>query len=478
MPDQRDTGALAPLNPLAAFTLVLAFPGRTFKRLKDDPHWILPLLFIVLCSMVSGAYAVVGGHLNGFLESMALRTGQDPALTRSAFLASTVLSAIVGVPLILLLEALFYKLAGMLRGGRAGFGLVFCTVAYASVPVGLGALAIAGLMAITGSHSVGANLSFLVDGAQHPVLWSIARQCDLFSIWFFVLLGIAAEHVFELPRPRGRQVGLLFAAFYLFIMIISGVGNAGQFEDPYENWATAETGGGSHSMMAIHYGPELARNAATAQLHDAKAKLPDALDRAQSVLGLPAAPRIDVYLYPSVDAKRAVTDNAELAHAVEWASAVHVAWVDGGERVFTREVAKVSAAATLGSMYNPFIREGLAVAASGTWGGEQLRDVARRILEDDETLALSSLLDPVEYGRYDIRTAQVLAGSFVEYVIATRGADAFAELYREQGSTPGPATEAVETALGAPVDEIDTQWKDYLRAETLSDAEQAVAPRP
>ncbi len=208
MPEQRETGAPAPLNPLAAFTLVLAFPGRTFKRLKDNPHWIMPLFFVVLCSMVSGSYAVVGGHLNGFLESMALRTGQDPALTRSAFLASTVLASIVGVPLILLLESLFYKLAGMLRGGRAGFGLVFCTVAYASVPIGLGALVIAGLMAVTGSHTVGANLSFLVDGALHPVLWSIARQADLFSIWFFVLLGIAAEHIFELPKPRARQVGV------------------------------------------------------------------------------------------------------------------------------------------------------------------------------------------------------------------------------------------------------------------------------
>jgi len=479
MPDQRETGAPAPLNPIAAFTLVLAFPGRTFRRLRDNPHWIMPLLFVVLCSMVSGAYAVVGGHLSGFLEGMALRTGQDPTLTRSAFLASTVLSAIVGVPLILLLEALFYKLAGMLRGGRAGFGLVFCAVAYASVPVGLGALVIAGLMAITGSHSIGANLSFLVDGVRHPVLWSIARQLDLFSIWFFILLGIAAEHIFELPRPRARQVGVLFAAFYLFIMIISGVGNAGQFEDPYESWTTVETGGiVSETVVVLHHGPELGLNADGTQLDDAETRLPAAVDRAQRVLGLPAMPRIDVYLYPSVDAKRAVTDNGELAHAVEWASAVHLAWVDGGERAFIREAAKVSAAASLGSMYNPFIRDGLAVAASGTWGGEPIRAVAERILEDGDVVALSSLLDPVEYQRQRTGTAQVLAGSFVEYVIAIRGAGAFTELYREQGLTAGPAVDAVEAALGSTVDEIDTQWKNYLRAEIRKGADQTVGARP
>ncbi|MCD4690892.1 YIP1 family protein, partial [bacterium] len=343
MPDQRETGAPAPLNPIAALTLVLVFPGRTFRRLKERPHWIMPLLFVALCSMLSGAYAVIGGHLDGFLASMALRTGQDPSLTRSAFLASTVLSAVVGVPLVLLLEALFYKLAGLLRGGKADFGLVFSTIAYASVPVGLGALLIAWLMSLTGSHSIGANLSFLVDDSAHPVLWSIARQLDLFSLWFFVLLGIAAKSIFDLPKARARQVGLLFAAFYLLIMSVSGIGNATQFEDPYTTWSIVET----DSAIVIHHSMDSALNSSAAQLADARAALPRVLRKAEKAVGLPGAPRIDVYLYASRDAKLALTDNGDIAHAVEWASAVHVAWVEKAELVFAREVAKVSAAASL-----------------------------------------------------------------------------------------------------------------------------------
>jgi hypothetical protein len=474
MPDQRATLAPAPLNPLAAFTLVLVFPGRTFARLREDPHWILPLLFVVLCSMVSGAYAVVGGHLDGFLESMALRTGQEPGLTRSAFLASTVVSSLVGVPLVLLLEALFYKLSGMLRGGRAAFSLVFSTVAYASVPIGLGALVIAGLMALTGSHSVGANLSFLVDGAQHPALWSVARQLDLFSVWFFILLGIAAAPVFGFSQTRARQTGLLFAVFYLFIMSISGIGNAGEFEDPYEHWTTVEVGRsvGSGSSVIIHHGPELGGNAAAAQLADARARLPGALERAQRNVGLMPLPRIDVYLYPSLDAKLAATDNRETAHAVEWSHAVHVAWVNGGEPAFMREAAKVSAAASLGSMYNPFIRDGLAAAAAGTWSGEPLRTVGSEIVSAGEADALSALLDPVRYARIDERTAVPLAGAFMEYVVATSGPEAVAEIYRMQGAQTGSAVVAVETVLGRPIGDIEEQWKDYLRGRPVEGAEQ------
>jgi len=183
-------------------------------------------------------------------------------------------------------------------------------------------------------------------------------------------------------------------------------------------------------------------------------------------------PRIDVYLYPSVEAKRAVTDNAELAHAVEWASVVHLAWVDGGERAFMGEAAKVSAAASLGRMYNPFIRDGIGVAARGTWDGQPLRGAAAHIAESDKTITLASLLDPIEYRRLGVGIGQPLAGSFIEYTVATRGAEGVAALCREYGAGAGPSGEEAETVFGVPVHDIDAQWKDYLRAEKLSGAEQ------
>lgn len=151
--------ASKPLNPLSALTLVLVFPARTFERLRERPHWVVPLLFVVGASMLTAIYAAQGGYMDEYLNSMAFRSGTDPETLRAGFLAAGALMAAVGVPLVTLLEALFFALAGTLAGGRASFKAVFSAVAYASVPVGIGSIVFAILMPLTGSAEVGANLA-------------------------------------------------------------------------------------------------------------------------------------------------------------------------------------------------------------------------------------------------------------------------------------------------------------------------------
>ena len=127
----------------------------------------------------------------------------------------------------MLLETVLYRLAGFVAGGSASFRIAFSAVAHASVPVGVGALVLACLMPFTGTARSGLNLGFILDAAAHPYLWSLLRQVDLFSLWFFVLLGIAAEPVFGLARTRARAATLAFAVFYILVMSWSGRGAVG-----------------------------------------------------------------------------------------------------------------------------------------------------------------------------------------------------------------------------------------------------------
>ena len=216
-----------PLNPLAAMTLVLVFPRRTFERLTRRPHWVLPLVFVVGASLVSAAFAVRSGYMDEFLADQASMSGTSLEDARAAFLGAGVVMALVAVPLVMLLEALLYRLAGMGAGGRTTFRVAFSTVAHASIPVGIGSLVVACLLPFTGTARAGANLAFLVDPVRHDSLWSLARQIDLFSVWFFVLLGIAAEPVFGLPRGRARLAAVAFAVAYVLIMSWSGQGTLG-----------------------------------------------------------------------------------------------------------------------------------------------------------------------------------------------------------------------------------------------------------
>jgi hypothetical protein len=221
-----------PVNPIAAMTLVLVFPRRTFERLRERPHWFLPLLFVAGSSLVAAVYAVRGGFMDEFLREAAAETGAGMPQAEASILLKAILMAVVAVPLMALLEAFLFKAAGALFGGRARFRVVFGTVAYASIPAGVCALLVAGLMSITGSARVGVHLGLLVDPALHPVLWSIARQIDLASLWFFTLLGIAAEPVFGLPRAKARLAAVVFAVLYIALMSFSTGGGTPDVTGP------------------------------------------------------------------------------------------------------------------------------------------------------------------------------------------------------------------------------------------------------
>ena len=442
-----------PINPLAALTLVLVFPHRTFERLRERPHWIVPLVFVAVASMLRIVYAVRGGFMDETLRGIAFRTGADPTEVASGLVAAGVVTAVVAVPVVALLETLFLKLAGALFGGRAGFRQVFSAVAHAAVPVGIGALVFALVMPLTRSVSAEANLAFLVDAGTHPYLWSLARQIDLFSIWFFVLVGIAAVPLFGLDRRRARLAALLFAVIHIVLLSWPGRGATDRLEDPYEGWSRVESA------------PAVVRHSSAADpdvVAECLAAAARATDRAAAVAGADSLRRIDVYLYASLDEKESYTDNREVAHGVEWAGAAHVAWVDGAELALTRETMKVIAAAELGKVYNPLIREGLAIYAGGVWGGRPVAEVASGLVRDGGIPPLERLTDPAVYSRMERSVAEPLAGAFTAFMASRMGEAGLADLYASSAGRGVSIRGLLERALGDSLGGIDRAWRAYL----------------
>ena len=467
MNDERETSESRPINAIAALTLVLVFPRRTFERLRERPRWILPIIFGIACALVSATYAVRGGYMDPFIHSMALRSGHTPEIIKSGFAGGSVLMAVLGVPLIVLIETLFFRLAGRVMGGRARFVEVLSAVAHASVVGGVGALAMAGLMRITGSPTVGANLAVLLGSGANSFVWSLARQIDLFSLWFFVLLGIAAGPVFELDRRKATRTGVLFAIIYVLIMTIGGTGSADALDDPYEDWVETGT-----AVGVLHHRQDTGADV----LASAGEATSVAVARADEILsrdpdGLATPSRIDVYLYASLDSKRRVTDNGEVAHGVEWANVVHLAWTDGADLALKRETARVLAAGAYGKVHSPLIRSGFALYAGDEWGGMTLAQTALGLLDAGDLPPLADMTDPASYHRLSRQRSEPAAGSFFAFLAATRGEGAVLDLYAGAVDSFGPVaatghrpTTLIELELGEPLDSLDRQWRDYLRA--------------
>ncbi|MBD3366708.1 MAG: hypothetical protein GF405_00870 [Candidatus Eisenbacteria bacterium] len=455
MNETHDVQAAQPLNPLAAFTLVLVFPRRTFERLMERPHWILPLIFVILSSMMSSVYAFKGGFMESYLESAALRTGFSPVEIESGFVAAAVLMSVVAVPIILCIEALFLRLTALAFGGRASFRRVFSVVTHASVPVGIGSVLFAVLLPLTRSPQAGANLAFLVDGTAHSFLWGLARQIDLFSIWFFILLAIGAEPLFDLPRGKARRTVLVFAVAYVLLMAWWGGGGAGTFDDPLSDWQSAET-----SVGTLHHDGLPAET-----VRQATSALARAVALSDSALGARSTPRIACYVYPSIERKRLITDNREVAHASPWADAVHVAWVEGAPVALTRAVTKVAGAAQPTNVYNPFVRTGTAVFASGTWGGLSVRDAAAGLEARGSLPRLEQLVDPAQYAAVDPTRSEPAAGAFMAWVAEKRGLDALRALLSSSERNPSDLGRVLEDTFADSLGGIEARFREYLSAE-------------
>ena len=455
-----------PLNPLAALTLVLVFPGRTFRRLTERPHWILPLAFVAAGVMVNRLIALGGGLMDDMLRSEAFLSGAGLAEARSAALTFAVVSSLVAVPVVTIIQALFFKIAGMPFGGRNRFRVIFSAVCHASVPLGVSALAFAALMPLTHSASVAANLSFLIDPVRHPFLWCLAMELDLSAIWFFILLGIAAEPVFNLPRRRAKLATVTFAVIYILVMSWTGRSSASRAVDPYEDWLRVEAGS---VVLHVSAGAEAATIEDIAGACERSAERVEELTMTTTGAGAPGmgeSGRIDCYLYPSLEEKLRVTDNPAIAHRVERAGAVHVAWVGGSEAALTREMFKLVSAQAQGTVYTPLIRDGLAVYAGRTWSGRPVREEGADLLERRVLPDLDMLVDAAVFVRLDERLSQPAAGSLMDFLSHEKGTGVLRGLYADSAGRSDVAGALLESAFGDSLDAVEERWLEYLESAT------------
>ena len=244
----KDEACERPIHPLAAMTLVLVFPARTFARLVRRPHWLLPALFVAVAVLLRHLLALESGFMDEILRAEALRTGADLADVKRGAAVVGVVSAVVATPVVVAIQAVFFRLAGYVFGGRTSYVTALSAVAYASVPIGVGAIALAALLPVTRSAEASLSVAFLFDPATRPFLWNLAMELDVFSIWFFLLLGIAAEPVFKLPRGRARRAAAAFSVAYILFMASLGRGVGRQHVDGTELGGRA--GGGATRVVS------------------------------------------------------------------------------------------------------------------------------------------------------------------------------------------------------------------------------------
>jgi tetratricopeptide (TPR) repeat protein len=295
--------------------------------------------------------------------------------------------------------------------------------------------------------------------------------------WAAAFLGLAGglwrDGRLGLPRPRP-------AAWVLFALGAGGValGHAARFELGYEQSTESVAralGGRVEGERCVLYHP---RELPVDEVRRTLAECDLRVLQIEEYFGVSGS-RPQVFLHRSAAEKQRLVGAGGTQFAKPWLGQLHVDPRGFPHGVLKHELAHVVAAqlgrppfgvtaTALGLLPLPVLVEGAAVAADWHPGELTVHEEARALRDLGLAPPLPGLLSPRAFFAESHRRAYTYAGSFVRWLVDTRGREAFARLYRDGD---------FRAAYGVDVASLVTDFERYLDAVPLSEQARAVALR-
>ena len=208
---------------------------------------------------------------------------------------------------------------------------------------------------------------------------------------------------------------------------------------------------------------------------DAKRLLEDCdfhVERTRKLAGLSSTEPVTAYFFRSQNEKKDLVGVGRTLIAKPWRGEVYLQMAGWPHPVLGHEIVHAvlaeagrgpfSVAATFGGLIpNPGIVEGAAVALAWDVRDDLDPDQWSRIMMDREELSPAGAVMSVRFSSLPARRAYMAAGSFIRFLIATRGMGAFLEAYH-RGTIEG-------------IDALETQWHTYLAEVPVTPHERGVA---
>ena len=219
-------------QPLFDIGNVILAPSPTFARLKDKPRPFIPLLVLIVLTLGITYWYVSTLDFAWFREQMLTSRGPVKAEERAAmesFLSPTAmmwssgLGVLLGTPVLYMLTALYYLLAGKVMGTGIGYGKWFGFAVWTSIPrllaLPLSALQImtsGGRLSLEDTNMVSLNYLLLHLHASSP-WFGLATNLDLTSVWSIALAVIG------LKAWTGRSTGTCVTVAVLPYVLVYGI---------------------------------------------------------------------------------------------------------------------------------------------------------------------------------------------------------------------------------------------------------------
>ena len=192
------------------------------------------------------------------------------------------------------------------------------------------------------------------------------------------------------------------------------------------------------------------------------------LSQQRAVLGLEPSRVYHAYLYDSPLHKAARMGAGKTSIARPWQGQLHIVFTGVGTRLTAHELVHVYAAEAATSPLGIPVRrgvlpvagllEGLAVALEPPRPMAPLHDWSAAMRRTIDTPSMAALMSPAGFWSHAGGKVYTLAGSFVRWLLETRGASAVTALYGGAG---------FEEATGESLEALEAAWGAYLDAREL-----------
>lgn len=228
------TAPPASLSPVERLAGIFLSPVETLRDIARRPNILVPLLLIIIVSL--GATAVAMQHIDfgadiraSFEDSGRKMTAEQTAramkwgvaIGKTAVWASPILA-----PALWALYAGIVLIAFRLFGADMTFRQSFAIKIYSVLPGLLRGIITAIVVSTRGvvparsmATIVRSNAGFLVDFKEHPVLFALVTQFDIFALWALVLSIIGYAFAANVSRTRSALlvVGLFLLGVFLSV---------------------------------------------------------------------------------------------------------------------------------------------------------------------------------------------------------------------------------------------------------------------
>ncbi len=230
-----------PLSEVERVVDTFVAPTKTFTDLRRSANWLVPLLLLIVFteSLIFVADRKVGFEKmteNGLAlqPKQAAKLDSLPPEDRAKQMQTVVKftavasygSPVFVVVFLLIIAAVLHATFNFGMGTELTFNQTIAVVMYASLPgiikslLAILALAVGSGEGFILQNPLASNLSGLVDPSSH-VLYSIATQVDVFTIWTLVLAGIGFACLTKVKR--GTCLGIVFGWWTIWVLGLAGV---------------------------------------------------------------------------------------------------------------------------------------------------------------------------------------------------------------------------------------------------------------